>query len=870
MLIGLLLGVCLSGGTSLCLGAVLLAKLDVSLARAERAALAFVLGSACYSLVLFLLCALHLAYTGAFAALFIAAGIAAWRLRKKSPGAALPGLPRRWTWFFGLLFGAYAVVYLVNALAPEMSPDGAAYHLPLVARSLRAHGFERITWNFYASLPQGIELLFLPAFALGRDSAAAMVHFLFLLDLPLLMFCHGRRFGFPVPAAAAAFLVFASPLVGLDGTSAYVDVAAAAVLFALVHLLALWEAEPAPRLLVPIGMLAGFALAAKYTAAIAIPYALGVILWRLGRARRPLLRPALLVSALAALFVLPWMIKNAVFVSNPLAPFANRQFPNPYVHVSFEREYRANLRHYVLTGPAAAPLELTLKGERLQGFFGPVFLLMPLALLSAKRRHGRRLLLAGAVFALPWFLNIGTRFLIPALPPFALALALALERPAALLPALSLLHAVLSWYAAPIRYFDPYAPRLDAFPWRAALRLEPEDAYLSRRTPGYLVDRMIERIVPPGESVLSLASVPEAWTARRILVAYQSARNQTLADMLGTALRSPPALQALEFRFAERSVRRLRAVQTAPEDGHIWSVSEFQVWCKGQPVLFRPGWVSAARPNPWEAALAFDGNLATRWQSWQNAAPGMFLEIDFAAPQSIDEVRLLSTADARAVHLQVDESGEWRTLPVRPSGTAVPAPDLRAAATRALIAGGIHYLLVPPTAFGASGFYEEAAAWGMQLVGESAGARLYRLTGNPASTPVALAPLVPVPAGAYDDTDPRIRLHAAWIRDTQFPETSQHTLTYSNIRGASATLAFTGTAVSYVYTRASNRGIAEVRIDGSPKCRIDLYSAATRWQSRTRLGGLTQGAHVFQILVTGQKNPLASDTFVDLDALFVE
>ena len=140
-----------------------------------------------------------------------------------------------------MLFAAFGIVYLVNALAPEMSPDGSAYHLPFVARYLRAHGFERISQNLYGNLSQGIELLFLPAVSLGGHSASAMVHFLFLLDLPLMMICYGRRFGFPLPALAAAFLVFASPVVGWDGTSAYVDVAAAAILFALFYLLSIWQ-----------------------------------------------------------------------------------------------------------------------------------------------------------------------------------------------------------------------------------------------------------------------------------------------------------------------------------------------------------------------------------------------------------------------------------------------------------------------------------------------------------------------------------------------------------------------------------------------------------------------------------------------------
>jgi hypothetical protein len=756
-----------------------------------------------------------------------------------------------------------------------MSPDGSAYHLPFVARYLHAHGFEPIGQNLYANLPQGVELLFLPAFSLGGPSASAMVHFLFLLTLPLMMISYGRRFGFPLPALAAAFLVFASPIFGWDGTAAYVDVAAAAILFALFYLLTIWQAGSVSRLLVPIGILAGFSFAAKYTAAVAIPYALGIVIWTRRRAGKPWVRPALTICGIAALFILPWMIKNQIFGGNPFAPFANRLFPNPNVHVSFEEQYRLGLRHYLLAGWIHAPWELTVKGERLQGFFGPLFLLMPLALLSLRGREGRRLSLAGAIFALPWFLNIGTRFLIPALPPLTLALALALRSPTGLLPAIAALHAILSWYATPFHFFDACAPRLSTFPFRAALRLEPEAAYLTRNRPDYLVDRMIEREVPPGERVFSFEQIAGAWTTREIRAAYTGAENEVLSDTLSAALslESVP-LPAQVFRFEPRQLRRLRAIQTARPRSGMWSVNEFQIFSHGMPL--RPGgaWRLTANPNPWDAPLAFDNNPVTRWRSWDRARPGMFIEVDFGKPLLIDEVRLVTAPDAPPSQVELramDARGEWRPLAARPSTSSVRVSDnLRQASVRALIAHGIRYLLVTPGAFGANDFNENPREWGIELLGESTGRRLYALKPARAVYDPVVTPHAAVSSGTYDDPDTRICLHAAWTRDTQFPDADRHTLTYSNVPGASISLAFRGDAITYVYTRALNRGIAEVFIDGRLKDRADLYSPDTRWKSRTRYECLGPGDHVIQIRVTGEHNPRACDSFIDLDALIVE
>ncbi len=876
---GIFAGVFLFGSACLCVGLLLFQRLAIRLERTEYFALAFVAGAACFSQIIFLLASIHLARKGVFIALGVLAIAGAFAARRSIPrGAAFAPIPRRWKWFCGALFAAFGVVYLIHAMAPEMSPDGVAYHLPFVDRYLRAHGFESTPGDFYGSLSQGIELLFMPAVSLGGHSSAALFHFLFLVDLPLLMICYGRRFGFPVPAAAAAFLVFASPIVGWDGSSAYVDVAAAAVVFAAFYLLQIWDAEREPNLLIVIGALAGFAYATKYTAAIAIPYALGFVTWKLLRGRKKLLRPLVMVSAATAAFVLPWVIKNAVQIGNPLAPFANQLFPNPYVHVSFELQYLTYLRHYHLTSWFGAPWELAVKGERLQGFFGPVFLLLPLALLALRRPAGRRLLFAGAVFALPWFLNIGSRFLIPAAPLLALAFVLALQRLPALLPALMVLHGFLSWYASPVPYFDRYAPRIAALPVRAALRLEPEQAYLASANSGYRVDRMIEHQVPPQDKVFSFEPIPEAWTTREIVAGQNGAGNEALVDVFRTALLlgSSPT-QALEFRFPSARVRRVQAVQTARAPGEMWSISEFQIMEGGSPLAQDGKWRVNGKPNPWDAHLAFDGSLVTRWRSWQDAAPGMFLEADFGEPKFVDEVRLLTSSDALRTHIYLrgmDQGGQWRDLAATPTITAAQWNcNRRVEAVRALLAHGIRYLLVTMTAFGANDFVENAAEWGIRLVGESEGARLYRLDPDHAATAPAVTAAAArdaAPPGEYDDTDPRLCLREPWTRDPQFQEAFGHTLSYSNVAGASASLAFDGDAITYVYTRACNRGIAEVWVDGQLRGRLDLYAGETAWKSRTKYSGLGSGRHVIDIRVTGEKNPRANGGFVDLDALIVE
>src|SRR5262249_22119179 len=157
---------------------------------------------------------------------------------------------------------------------------------------------------FYANLSQGLEMLYLFAFAFGRHSAAAMVHFAFSLALAWSMWRCGAA-----PGACAALLVFASPAVGIDGTSAYNDVALAAVAFGLYWALQLWDEQRDVRLLIAAGLLAGFAFAVKYTGALAIPYAIGFAAWRSRR-----WRPAAIVALCSIAVAGPWLLKNWIWL----------------------------------------------------------------------------------------------------------------------------------------------------------------------------------------------------------------------------------------------------------------------------------------------------------------------------------------------------------------------------------------------------------------------------------------------------------------------------------------------------------------------------------------------------------------------------
>jgi hypothetical protein len=700
--------------------------------RSERFPLGFVLGAACLHLLMFAVLALKVVYWPVVVGLLFAAiGAAVWKGSWRSRGEAFAPLGMRPKIFWGVLFGAFTVLAFFHAWAPESSSDGAGYHLGLVARYFRVHGFERITTNMFASLGGGVETLFLPAFIIGHHSAGALVHFSFAVALALAMFAYGRRIGKPWVGAAAALLTYASPVAGIDASSAYNDVAAAAIVFSVFYWLEIWDDVKNDLLLIPVGLLTGYAYAVKYTAFAILFFALGFVAWRSRK-----WKPVLLTAACSIPMIAPWMIKNWIYVQNPVAPFANTIFRNPNIHISFEREIGETLRRYNLPNKWTLPLEVTVRGDKTGGIIGPIFLAAPLALLALRQQVGRRLLAAGAVLFATYFFNIGTRFLIPCLPFLSLAMLLPIGDSPPLLIGIMLFHSITSWPAFIPAYDSLPVWILDRIPYREALRMVPQDVALRRASDAYSVAQIIEANVPKGERVLTSSNIPIAYTSREILVNYLAAFNEVLQDILsaGWSEGLQPTVRHT-FRFSPITTRRVRLVDVAPvvRNGTAgqWGVHELRFYSHGVELQRQPEWRLRAWPNPWDVQLAFDNSPATRWRTWEPARPGMYLEVDFSMPQAIDEVRVETCPEDGRIRVAVqvgDETGHWKQVGGDPSEDAVKLhANIRRAATYELHARGVNYLLMSDTDYGADDIREDPESWGLEQIAAGFGTRLYKV-----------------------------------------------------------------------------------------------------------------------------------------------
>lgn len=731
---GILLGACCCTLTSLSIGLAVLRALRSPLNRLECLCIGYILGAAVVSTCTLAISLLMLARKGVFLAItalslpLLVSGIK-WALGRPAFSAkAIPWFMRA---ILALGFLGYTSLYIRQAFTPDTSGDAMAYHLGLVNLWNHAHGMRSMP-DMYAGMPQGMEMLFLFAFTIGRHSAADLIHLTFLMVLPLLMTLYGARFGFRNGSEVmAALIVYATPLVGWDGAVAYNDVALATVTFTAFYLVELWRREPSRGLLLAASAALGFSLAIKYTAIFGVLFIGAIAAWELRTRLRQFRREATLAAGILACVFAPYLARNALWYGDPVFPFANAVFPNRYFRASNEREYIEGQVHLNGVTWAEMPRELTFGGTKLPDSLGPVYVLAPIALAGLAWPASRPLALGFLAVGSACLTNKSARFLIPALPFCLLAVAFCLSRMGragkALIAAITTAQLVACWPPVVDKLGMPRGERPALKPWAVVLRKVPEDAYLAGASQDYVMARAIENYVPPGMSVFALAGgFAQAYTSHFVFDSYHSAQSELMQDLLyGNADSPRDSRRVWRVVFPTAKFRAFEIEQRAHSEDD-WHVSEISLFLRGEQVR-APHPEAGAVPNSGDASLAVDGSQATRWKSWAPMRPGMMIEVEYPQPILADrmdvdcgEGQWNSRMRARAQ----DEDGKW----IEPSSeewVSMPPSDQRRSATAELKRWGIRYVLISKNAWQATRFTSRPEEWGLRAVFEGRDSKLY-------------------------------------------------------------------------------------------------------------------------------------------------
>jgi hypothetical protein len=696
----------------------------------EAVFLGFLTGASLVSTAMFLLASGRLVYTK----VILIGGlttIAAWLWLCRPRWNQTSDLSTLWRIVFWLPLAVYGCLYFFAALMPETSADGTVYHLGLIATYYDHRGFMAMPNDIFAGLPEGIEMLFWIGFAFGKHSAAAMVHLLFLAAMPFGMLAFGERLKQPKAGVVAALLFCLAPLVGKDATISYIDTGTAVVVFGAFYCLWLWREADCREALIPAGLLAGYCYACKMTAGIAIPFAIGVVLAaELSRGWVHALRSATQTALLAACIAGPWMLKSALLFHNPFFPVLNHLFPNPFLYPMVEDQLRAIVKHVGNIPWSGMPFEI-LVGGRVAGIVGPVFILAPFALLALRSHAGRFLLLACALFALPFFADTDARFLLPCLPflCFALALALLSAGPAVAL-AVCAIHIYSAWPGETQRWFPGYQWRVDIPDLRAALRIVPEKTWLSEHWYEYDAGQLLDQYVPAGEKVFSPNMGQRAYHHREVLGTFDSALSVRVYNLFVSPSSEGWAngyRSNISFAPVETSRFRLRSGIATDNELRIHEVRFFDF---DREIPRRPDWRLTASRNPWEVGLAFDNSTVSWWTSGQMVNTQTWIEVDFPRPVHIDHIVVDQIQDQAGMVLYplAEVKGQWTKLPSHETSAALPQrKDLRMAVRDELKAAGVRWILILDGAFGAEDLRNNSPSWGITQIAEAHGFRLWRL-----------------------------------------------------------------------------------------------------------------------------------------------
>jgi len=341
----------------------------------------------------------------------------------------------------------FLLAMLLGSLLPPTDFDVKEYHLQGPKEFFQLGRVTFLPHNVYTSFPFHTEMLSLLAMVLRGDwfrgaLAGKAVLMAFAPLTALAVFAMGRRwFGGGVGWLAAA-IYLTTPWTYRLAIIAYVEGGLA--FYLAVSLLAtglalerLRARQPAGRELFLAGLLAGSAMACKYTGVVQVVIPLGVavcfvaVLHRAGSVTpsRAFLKAALWFGLGTALTIGPWLLKNGIETGNPVYPLLYSVFDGRDWDEQLNARWRAahSPHTYALSDLATKFVDVTSKSDWLSPL---LFGLAPFALLITKFRSRPRWLwlYVGYLFLAWWTLTHRIdRFWVPLIPVVAVLAGAAVE-----------------------------------------------------------------------------------------------------------------------------------------------------------------------------------------------------------------------------------------------------------------------------------------------------------------------------------------------------------------------------------------------------------------------------------------------------------
>ncbi len=537
---------------STALGSWLLTRLALSLPALERFLLSLTLGFGGFMLLGLLLGVLHL-YEPAIAYALLALItllLVPSLLRSFYPGISEALHRGRELWqdpkadlrsyaLAGSLLAICAIGPYLWSLAPTIRYDALTYHLAVPVAYIRNHGMVDLgTFNSYWA--HYAEMLYTYAMLLLGQPLPGLLHLTAGLLTTAWSFALGKRLASTRAGLLAGLLFFSLPMVGYETGTVYIDLFVALFIVAMVSAGVIWWQSGEIRWLAVAGILAGFALGTKLTAA-PIVFILGVFLVPALVLRYRKLSTALtgfLALALpTVLITAPWLLRDWLWTGNPVYPFFNSLFPGQSVAGSTSVGFQGVSSRFLIR-MVRLPWDLmfnihTYDHKSPGAVLGALpwlalpwlYLWTPGSSSRQRRWHLTLFLFSIAAILVLFDLNPLARYQIPLYPLFAICAALNLD---ALWRWLSQSCFKVGWGALGLTLLLVYvfSTRLaltvratdfpERFPLKVFLGMETPQSFLSRSLPVYDTFQYLNQVDGGQHKVISLGNDFKLYTTSQI------------------------------------------------------------------------------------------------------------------------------------------------------------------------------------------------------------------------------------------------------------------------------------------------------------------------------------------------------------------
>jgi len=230
----------------------------------------------------------------------------------------------KWMIAVVLLFAFLIAPLLLRAATPPYSPDEGIYQLAVPKLFVEHGGIFPTYDNFSGNMPMLIHMHYVICLMAKAEIAAKIFSLLLAATTALTLYAFGKRFFGRVTGVLALFIFFAAGMIVEVAVTARIDVSLAGMLFATTYALIIWLETQSRGWLYVAGMLGGFSLSIKYSAALWLLLSGVMLAIECLRRKFPIssvIKDCAIFIFITVIIASPWYIKNAVWFHNPVYPY---------------------------------------------------------------------------------------------------------------------------------------------------------------------------------------------------------------------------------------------------------------------------------------------------------------------------------------------------------------------------------------------------------------------------------------------------------------------------------------------------------------------------------------------------------------------